>query len=148
MSGYLFTIPQRYRREPHPLGVGADDLIRVEAENEIGARLIMNRHLGPGTWCSVLVEDDPESEALIREYYPGRVVDFDPGDRLYRSILDAEIEDIARAWDPAERLSVHVNRWLAEHGFRWDSDRSDEDNQDEFFELLDKVIEVVRRGRV
>lgn len=78
MTAYLFTIPQRYRREPHPLGAGADDLIRVEARNEIEARLAMNQHLGPWAWCSTMEEGTPETARLIAEYYPGRVIDFAP----------------------------------------------------------------------
>lgn len=74
MTTYLFTVPIKFSREPHPLGATPDDLIEVEASTEVEARLTMNGSLGNGTWCSVLADDDLESIA----HYPGERIPFSP----------------------------------------------------------------------
>lgn len=70
---FYFTVPQKFLREEHPLGLGPDDLFVVRHHTEIEARLAVISALGKDTWCSV------HTEAQIQElayYYPGRRVDF------------------------------------------------------------------------
>lgn len=74
MSTYLFTIPIKFGSEVHPLGATPDDLIEVDAPDEIEARLIMNRVLGNGAWCSVIEPGDTHSLS----YYPGERIKLAP----------------------------------------------------------------------
>ena len=76
MNTYLFTIPTKFDDEIHPLGATPDDLIEVDAPNEIEARLIMNRVLGNGSWCSVIEPSDTHS----LRYYPGERIKLVPRD--------------------------------------------------------------------
>lgn len=83
MARYVFTVPALFDVEPHPLGIGPDDLFLLDVEcfdvgaGETLARIKANELFGPLAWCSVYPADHPALPGLIARYYPGRIVDID-----------------------------------------------------------------------
>jgi hypothetical protein len=75
MKRFLFTVPIRFRREPHPFGCSPDDLFTVEAPTETAARLRVNELHGDHIWCSTMDPDDPTTAADISAFYPGEIID-------------------------------------------------------------------------
>lgn len=74
---FLFTVPMKWADGGHPLDVGPQDLIEVEADTEVAARLSMNETLGNDAWCSVLNRDNTGVPEMIAKYYPGKVVNME-----------------------------------------------------------------------
>ena len=74
MKTYLFTVPQKFRTQAHPLDVGPEDLMSIEAESYIDARQRMIDIMGNDTWVSPMLAGAQETDDLIAKYYPGKIV--------------------------------------------------------------------------
>jgi len=61
--------------------------------------------------------------------------------KLYSEITPDHIALIANSWDENGRFDRHVNTWLAEHGFAWDPTKTDDDNRDDFYQVVDWVLD-------
>jgi hypothetical protein len=72
MSEYLFSVPQRFATEEHPLGAGPDDLLVVEAEDQDQAVGIANSVMTATGWHQCLHPDLPDRDRIVAEHYPGR----------------------------------------------------------------------------
>jgi hypothetical protein len=74
MPQFIAAIPIKFRREQHPLGVGPDDLIAIDASTYADAYRQLRDTLGRlDAWCSIYGPADlPDTERS--KYYPGRIV--------------------------------------------------------------------------
>lgn len=74
---FYISIPNRYRySDTHPLGLGPDDLVRIEASNNIRARNIANAAFGPSGWCDIIEAGDIDDRAR-RDFFPGKTYSLD-----------------------------------------------------------------------
>lgn len=56
--------------------------------------------------------------------------------KFYSEITDADLTAIDLAWDGEGSFARHVNIWLADNGFVWDPELSDEANRADFYEIV------------